>query len=241
MKKKSAHVLIVLILILGACGPKVGMHLMKKYEPLHYDEIVQVYTLQESAPFNAEPLGTIKIGDSGFTTRCSLSDVVELARLEARKVGGNALKIIEHTEPNLGSSCHRITAEILRVSPSDVIAEDDIYSVPEEKSTASYATLHVYRPKNYLGSAIGYQLHLGDSVVCKVKNNFKYTVQLTREELLEIWAKTESKESVMLNVKFGEEYYLRCGLGMGVMVGRPALDLIPGEQGKTEFAMVKGK
>jgi hypothetical protein len=96
----------------------VGTQLSKKYDPLNYNETVLVFTLYQEAPFDAEPLGTIKIGDKGFTTQCSLEKVIELAKLEARKAGGNAIKIVEHKEPNLASTCHRITAEILKVNVS---------------------------------------------------------------------------------------------------------------------------
>jgi len=41
-------------------------------------------------------LGKIKIGDTGFSTDCSYEKAIEIAELEARKVGGNAVKITKH-------------------------------------------------------------------------------------------------------------------------------------------------
>lgn len=46
---------------------------------------------------------------------------------------------------------------------------------------APYATLYVYRPRNFVGSMDSYNLHEADSVICRVKNNSKYIVRLYRE------------------------------------------------------------
>jgi hypothetical protein len=110
-----------------------------------------------------------------------------------------------------------------------------------DSSGNQFATLHVYRPRNFVGSAISYNLHAGDSEICKVKNNSKYTIHLFKEGELELWAKTEKRESVNIDVKFGKEYYLKCGLKEGIIEGRPVLELVIPEQGELDFANVKGR
>lgn len=104
------------ILILYACAPSVSTSISKHYPPLDYREEVKVIGLKEPMPANAEEIGSVKIGDSGFSTDCGWDIALEKAVNEARKRGGNAIKIIKHTPPNMGSTCHRITALILRVS-----------------------------------------------------------------------------------------------------------------------------
>jgi hypothetical protein len=105
------------IIFLCACSPKVKPTITKSYPPLDYRETVSVLGLNEDAPANAEILGTVKIGDSGFSTNCGYDVAIEKAINEARKVGGNAIQITKHIPPNLmGSTCHRITARILRLS-----------------------------------------------------------------------------------------------------------------------------
>ena len=79
-------------------------------------EEVKVIGLKDPMPAHAEEIGSVKIGDSGFSTDCGWDIALEKAVNEARKKGGNAIKIIKHTPPNMGSTCHRITALILRVS-----------------------------------------------------------------------------------------------------------------------------
>jgi len=114
-----------------------------------------------------------------------------------------------------------------------------------QSDTANYAVLYVYRPRNYVGSIISYDLKLTNSfitdyVIGKVKNNSKFEVKLFQEGKTEIYAKTESKRSVFIDVKFGQKYYLKCGISMGVMVGRPELNLIYPEQGELDYENVKG-
>jgi len=41
--------------------------------------------LEEKEPDNAEFLGHVKIGDTGFSTNCSYATIIDDAKLEARK------------------------------------------------------------------------------------------------------------------------------------------------------------
>ncbi len=104
-------------LILSSCAPKTTTSITKKYPPLDYREEVLVFGLQDDTPEDAELLGIVKIGDSGFSTNCDYDVVLNEAKMEARKTGGNAIKIIEHKPPSfMGSSCHRITVNVLRIA-----------------------------------------------------------------------------------------------------------------------------
>jgi hypothetical protein len=108
--------LLGMLLILNACSPKISTSINKNYAVLDYREDVRVFGMEETEPDDAELLGTVKIGDSGLSTNCGLEVVIDKAKTEARKIGGNAIKITKHTPPSiLGSSCHQITADILKV------------------------------------------------------------------------------------------------------------------------------
>ena len=76
---------------------------------------MRVFEIKEEIPSNAEKLGTIKVGDSGFSIICNYATVLDKAKIESRKVGGNVLKITKHKKPDLWSSCHRITADVFKV------------------------------------------------------------------------------------------------------------------------------
>jgi len=103
-----------------------------------------------------------------------------------------------------------------------------------------YAILNVYRYSG-VGAFVGYDLYLNDSVICRVKNNFKTTIHIRKDGLSTLWAKTESKTQVPIDLKPGKEYFLRCGMTMGVFVGHPSLDLVDRKTGKAEFESFKAK
>ena len=115
--KSISSISVLCLLLLTACSPKISTSITKTYPALDYREEVVVIGLDDPMPADAEQIGTVKIGDSGFSTDCGWDIVIEKATAEARKAGGNAIKIIKHSPPNaLGSTCHRITALILKVS-----------------------------------------------------------------------------------------------------------------------------
>ena len=136
------------------------------------------WNIEDEIPDKSEILGECKIGDSGFSTKCDYNTVLETLKSEARKVGGNAIKITKHKSPDFGSTCHRMTATILKLTNDFEIMEE----VNEEFIEASdYAILKIYR-YNGLGPLIKYNLHLGDSIIARVRNNFKTTIKINEEK-----------------------------------------------------------
>lgn len=238
MKKLQGLFVIVGFIFFSSCSPKISTSLSKSYPPLDYKQEVLVIGLDEAVPENSEVLGQVKIGDTGFSTNCDYDIVIDKAKLEARKAGGNAIKIIEHTPPSaMGSSCHRITAKILKI---DNIENYTPKVEQEVLLDVDYAILNVYRYSG-AGALVSYNLYLGDSVICRVKNNFKTTLHIKKDGLNSLWAKTEAKSEVPIDVKMGKTYYLRCGITMGAFVGHPKLELIDSKTGKAEFESIKAK
>lgn len=238
MKKLQGLFVIVGFIFFSSCSPKISTSLSKSYPPLDYKQEVLVIGLDQAVPENSEVLGQVKIGDTGFSTNCDYDIVIDKAKLEARKAGGNAIKIIEHTPPSaMGSSCHRIIAKILKV---DNIENYTPKVEQEVLLDVDYAILNVYRYSG-AGALVSYNLYLGDSVICRVKNNFKTTLHIKKDGLNSLWAKTEAKSEVPIDVKMGKTYYLRCGITMGAFVGHPKLELIDSKTGKAEFESIKAK
>jgi hypothetical protein len=110
---------------------------------------------------------------------------------------------------------------------------------PEYRLDESCALIHVYRPGSIMGMAISYNLNLDDEVVFRVKNKSKTTVRVTSEGLKTLWARTETREELPVNIELGKEYYIRCGLGMGAFVGRPRMEIVDSQTGKVEFDRIK--
>lgn len=234
MQKVAVFTLLVLISV--SCAPKVKTNLTSKHASLQYDEEVLVLEKSDSLPVSAEVLGTVKIGDSGMSTKCNLSQVLAKAKEQARIAGGNSIRIIEHKSPDFMSSCHRIVAEVIRLDSESIkrITAEEQFVDP----TMDYSVLHVYRPRG-TGGLVSYNLYLGDSLICRVNNKSRQQIRINRTGSAELWAKTESKASIPIELVNGKQYYLRCSVAMGVMVGRPSFELVSEKIGKKEIAALK--
>lgn len=226
------------IFSLSACGPRVSTSILKSFPTLDYREEVRIYALHETAPPSALLLGQVRVGDTGFSTNCGFEIVSEKAKMEARKVGGNAIKITEHKHPGFESTCHRITARILKVDNFDEVNNEKV--VDSTLVHADYALLHVYRFGG-AGFLVSYDLHLGDTVIHRVSNKSKKTIKIRKEGPNVLWARTEAREEMPINIKMGEEYYVRCGIGMGAFVGRPQIQLVEKQSGSAEYQSIVQK
>jgi len=105
----------------------------------------------------------------------------------------------------------------------------------DNQFSGDYALLHIYRPNSMVGRIVSYDLHLDDEVVFLVKNESKTTIRITSEGTKTLWAKTESKVKLPVDIQFGHEYYIRCGVKMGLVVGRPTLKIVDNGEGKEQY------
>ena len=104
----------------------------------------------------------------------------------------------------------------------------------ENQSSDNYAMLHIYRLGGLLSSSMSYDLHLDDRVVFLAKKQSKITIRVTSEGMKTLWAKTESKVEISVNIKLGQEYYIRCGIDNAFFL-EPKLEIVDNEKGKVEF------
>lgn len=234
--KKLAYLSILLFLI--GCAPRVIVDVDEKFPIIDALEEVIVFNLTDEVPAGAKLIGTIKVGDSGFTADCDYQTIIEMAKFEAKKNGANLLKVVDHQTPDLKSTCHRITANIYYIDGNidieALVSNEDVYF----DSTANYAMIHVYR-NGGAGPLVSYTVHIGEIELCKVRYKSKETIMVQIDGPNEIWAKTESKTSIPIDVEFGREYYVRCEVAMGLFIGRPKLTLVDRITGKAEFDLLK--
>ena len=105
--------LLSLVIVASGCGPAVNTAMLSSGPPIPPTAEIRVIPVYELPPDNAVMLGKVKVGDSGFSTNCNYETAIGRAKMEARKNGGNAIKLTKHTMPDFWSSCHRIEADIL--------------------------------------------------------------------------------------------------------------------------------
>ena len=159
MKKINGLLLLVILIALSSCYPKITTNLIKSYPVLDFQEEIVVIGIDKAIPDNAEILGIVRIGDTGFTNKCSYELVLSRAIHEAKKAGGNAIKITEHKPPSIfGSSCHRIAAQILKLKNTQEYNENTTKNYSEPVTTVRVDTLPKF--KFSLNGGGGYQTAL---------------------------------------------------------------------------------
>lgn len=138
MYPKSTFLLLFTCLLMG-CSPKVLTDITGSRPALDAYSTQLVFLLNENLPENLEKIGMVKIGDRGFTMGCDFPAVIALAKEEARKMGGNVLKITEHKTPNLvTSSCHRITADVFYLNDIRPYEKEIIWSSNRQLEWADF-------------------------------------------------------------------------------------------------------
>ena len=228
------------ILIAASCSPKVTTSITSQYEALTPEQDVAVIDVGGVAPDYAVYLGTISIGDTGFTTRKgSFTEIVDIAKSKARESGGNLLVLTEHRTPDLLSSIHRIKAEVYRVADISEISLDN-YSSEYNPNHPDFAIIYFYRESG-AGSLITYIVNIGKEKVFKAKNNSAAEVKIKEAGQFEVWAKTEKRSSLMLKVEMGMEYYINCSVGLGAFVGVPELSIVHPSIGKVKYERIINK
>ncbi len=231
MKRILTYLFISTLILLPSCTPLVTTNLEQSIPHSGTDESIKVFGLNSEIPVDAEVLGTIKIGDTGFTAtkNCTFQDVLNSAKGEAKKVGGNAIKIIDHIPPGT-STCHRITAKILRLCDIKPSIYQEVGSL-----SSNYAILNIFCEPDTI--KIDYDLHLGDSVICSINNNLKTTIAVRKRGLNTIWAQVDKRTEIQINIEFGKAYYLKCDL-LSVDTGKqPSIELVDPKDGDHMFGV----
>ncbi|QKF66660.1 DUF2846 domain-containing protein [Arcobacter venerupis] len=99
------------------------------------------------------------------------------------------------------------------------------FKLPSENKSM----LYVYRPSSFIGGGVYYDIHTNnnkDEIIGTLRNGGFIEKEITPNENTEIWAKTESKASVSIDMKPNETYCVKGGVGVGFLVGRPNLEIV---------------
>jgi hypothetical protein len=107
---------------------------------------------------------------------------------------------------------------------------------PTETLANDKALVYIYRPDSMLGGgkAIRYDVTTKEGHIVEMIRGGYFPYEATPGETT-FWAWTESKVSVTNDLAAGKTYYLKCGLGWGVFIGRPTLEFVDEEQGMKEL------
>ncbi len=103
------------LVLICSCSPRITTSLIKKEKSLAQKGMVTLYDKNDTLPTTTVKLGTIRVNDNASTAAFDYNSVLEIAKLEAGKAGGNAIRIIKHQLPGLLNSGHEVYADILKV------------------------------------------------------------------------------------------------------------------------------
>lgn len=105
------------------------------------------------------------------------------------------------------------------------------------KVAPEFARLRVYRHKRYVGSALEPPIFIDGKEVAKADNGRYFTVKLMPGKHT---IKSNDKGSaISLDVKPGEEYFVRVDIETGFWKGHGKLTLVMPEQGRAEYIQQK--
>ena len=148
--KQSIFFIALPLFFLCSCSPRIITDIKKNLDPIEPTQEVKVYEFLRNVPKGAELLGSIVAGDSGFTTNCGYTTMLNIIQQEARKAGGNAIYITNHLEPSVMSTCHQLAANIYFVSPTNIANNESISiqitdSLSNNKSLVTKDTIEIQK------------------------------------------------------------------------------------------------
>ena len=108
---------------------------------------------------------------------------------------------------------------------------------PLETLSQDKAVIYIYRPSAF-GFAVDYDVKRGDAVIVTMKSHGYYPY-VTDPGVVELSATTETTDSVTLDVKPAQVYYVKAGMAVGFWVDRPRLTVVSREEAEKDLAKCK--
>lgn len=112
MHNRIITLILLGIIILAGCSPKVTVNYIKAKAPLEPEEEVATLQASESVPDGAVVLEAMRL------TGADYQELVGMATEKARDAGGDILKITGHLEPDIASRKHRVSALVFAADSS---------------------------------------------------------------------------------------------------------------------------
>lgn len=110
-------------------------------------------------------------------------------------------------------------------------------SAQSESNAADGGYLRVYRQRRYAGSALAPSIYLDDTQIARVGNGRRVAIRLTPGPHT---IRSDDKSSaISLDVKAGQDYFVRVEEATGFWKGHGKLTLVLPEQGSAEYKLEK--
>jgi Protein of unknown function (DUF2846) len=131
---------------------------------------------------------------------------------------------------------------LLAASLSGVFAsaQEPTRPAPQTADTKpSKAVVYIYRYKQFVGSALAPSIYCDGTQLARMENGRYFTANLDPGK--HTFTSNDKQSGIDLDVKAGEEYFIRVELATGFTKGHGRLVLVPREQGSYELKSDKLK
>ena len=225
MKKRLCLFAFVSLITVSSCSPRLSMHSAGKY-PAGASE-GEISLLDEDAviPSGAKTLGTLTVSSRLFSSIMSgtYDKCLDLAKRGARKMGGNSIKITNHSTPRRVYDKHSLNADVLLLSEAPVVEVDVTHP--------NYASVWLY--SYYISSpGYGYNVYLDDKWVYYMKPYTKTEIRIFEPGTYTLNAKVEKVVELPLTVELGKDYYIEASVSLGLINPNPNLFFVSEFSGK---------
>ena len=103
-----------------------------------------------------------------------------------------------------------------------------------ETPSADEAIIYYYRPSRFVGGGVFYDVNENGEKITTLYNG-GYDLHRTAAGKKIVTAKTEKQTQIGFEVENGKTYFVRGKVHMGILLGRPALKLVPQEKALREI------
>ena len=112
-------------------------------------------------------------------------------------------------------------------------------TVAQSVAQTSKATVFIYRYKQFVGSALAPSVYCDETELARMENGRYFAVKLDPGK--HTFRSNDKQSGTELDVKAGQQYFLRVEIAAGVMKGHGRLVLTAPEQGSYELSSSKLK
>ena len=100
-------------IILISCSHTVTFKQISTVSSRNSSGKIDVYEKGEKVEHEYKTIGSLWLGESGFSESCGYEDALFLSREKARELGADAVKVYKINKPDFTSTCYRVGVYII--------------------------------------------------------------------------------------------------------------------------------
>src|SRR6516164_7350975 len=105
-------------------------------------------------------------------------------------------------------------------------------ATPSQTATSSKAVVYVYRYKQFFGSGLAPSVYCDETQLARMENGRYFSLKLDPGK--HAFRSNDAQSGVELDLKAGQEYFIRVEIAPGMMKGHGRLVMTAPEQGRYE-------